>query len=116
MDMQLRAEQPHDHAAVHDVHLRAFGASGAKVAALVDALRSDDPAALGLVAELAGEVVGHAMFSRSLLDAPRRLVVVQVLSPLGVRPDHVDAWPASKLSSTCQAGDAEAGMSVRSAM
>jgi putative acetyltransferase len=86
--MQLRAEQPRDHAAVRDVHLRAFGASGAKVATLVDALRSDDPAALGLVAELAGEVVGHVMFSRSLLDAPRRLVAVQVLSPLGVRPDH----------------------------
>ena len=86
--MQLRAEQHHDHAAVRDVHLRAFGASGARVAALVDALRSDDPGALGLVAELAGEVVGHVMFSRSLLDAPRRLVAVQVLSPLGVRPDH----------------------------
>jgi putative acetyltransferase len=86
--MQLRAEQPHDHAAVRDVHVRAFGASGAKVATLVDALRSDDPGALGLVAELAGRVVGHVMFSRSLLDATRRLVAVQVLSPLGVHPDH----------------------------
>lgn len=86
--MQLRAEQPQDHAAVRDIHRRAFGASGARVATLVDALRSDDPAALGVVAELAGDVVGHVMFSRSLLDAPRQLVGVQVLSPLGVRPDH----------------------------
>jgi len=86
--MQLRAEQPHDHAAIREVHRRAFGASGAKVATLVDALRSDDPAALSLVAEIGGDVVGHAMFSRSLLDAPRRLVAVQVLGPLGVRPDH----------------------------
>src|ERR1041384_3088495 len=85
--MQLRAEQPHDHAAVAEVHRRAFGASGAKIATLVEALRSDDPTALGLVAEIAGEVVGHVMFSRSLLDAPHRLVAVQVLSPLGVRPD-----------------------------
>ena len=28
------------------------------------------------------------MFTRSLLDAPRRLVDVQVLSPLGVLPEH----------------------------
>jgi putative acetyltransferase len=86
--MQLRAEQPRDHAAIREVHGRAFGASGAKIAVLVDALRVDDPVALGLVAELAGEVVGHVMFSRSLLDAPRRLVAVQVLGPLGIRPDH----------------------------
>lgn len=86
--MQIRAEQPRDHAAIREVHSRAFGTSGAQVAALVDALRIDDPAALGLVAELDGEVVGHVMFSRSLLDAPRRLVAVQVLGPLGVHPDH----------------------------
>lgn len=88
MDMHVRAEQPRDRAAVGDVHRQAFGASGAAIAALVDALRHDDPAALGLVAEVDGDVVGHVMFSRSLLDAPRRLVAVQVLSPLGVRPDH----------------------------
>jgi putative acetyltransferase len=31
-------------------------------------------------------IVGHALFTRSLLDAPSRLVEVQVLSPLGVAP------------------------------
>jgi len=86
--MQLRIEQPHDHAAVRDIHRRAFGASGAKVVTLVDALRADDPAALGLVAALDGDVVGHVLLTRSLLDAPRRLVEIQVLSPLGVHPDH----------------------------
>jgi putative acetyltransferase len=86
--MQIRVEQPRDHAAILEIHRRAFGASGDRVAALVDALHADDPAALGLVAELDGEVVGHVMFSRSLLDAPRRIVAVQVLSPLGVHPDH----------------------------
>lgn len=35
-----------------------------------------------------GRVVGHVLFSRNLLDAPRQLVEVQVLSPLAVRPDH----------------------------
>ena len=86
--MQIRLEQPRDRAAVLEIHRRAFEASGARVAALVDALHSDDPAAFGLVAELGDQVIGHVMFSRSLLDAPRRLVTVQVLSPLSVHPDH----------------------------
>lgn len=29
---------------------------------------------------------GHVMFSRGLLDAPARLVAVEILSPVGVRP------------------------------
>jgi putative acetyltransferase len=60
------------------------------VAGLVDALRQTlTPGhGLSLVAERAGEVVGHVMFTRNLLDAPRRLVDVHVLSPLAVRPGH----------------------------
>ena len=78
-----------DHDAVRAVHRRAFGNDhGRTVAGLVDALRRDDPAALSLVAEEAHEVVGHIMFSRCLLDAPRRLVPVQSLSPLAVVPDR----------------------------
>ncbi|HEY0478721.1 MAG TPA: N-acetyltransferase [Kofleriaceae bacterium] len=84
--MELRAELPRDHAAVLDVHRQAFGSGGAKVAGLLEALRRDDPAALSLVAEQAGEIVGHVLFSHGLLDAPRRLVAVQVLSPLAVVP------------------------------
>jgi putative acetyltransferase len=86
--VDLRAEQSRDHDAVRDVHRRAFGDHGSVVAGLVDALRCDDPSALSLVAEDAGEVVGHVMFTRSLLDAPRRLVAVQVLSPLAVVPEQ----------------------------
>ena len=40
------------------------------------------------MAEREGQIVGHVMFTRSLLDAPPRLVDVQVLSPLAVAPDH----------------------------
>ncbi|RKN38693.1 GNAT family N-acetyltransferase [Micromonospora endolithica] len=86
--MDVREERQHDHDAVRDVHRRAFGDHGAVVAPLADALRRDDPAALSLVAERAGQVVGHVMFTRALLDAPRRLVGVRVLSPVGVHPDH----------------------------
>jgi putative acetyltransferase len=41
---------------------------------------------LSLVAEADDGVVGHVRFAPNLLDAPRRLVPVQVLSPVGVSP------------------------------
>jgi putative acetyltransferase len=93
--MNLREELPGDRESVRDVHVRAFGDHGPAdhglvVADLVDALRETITPANGLsvVAEHDGQIVGHVMFTRSLLDAPRRLVDVQVLSPLGVMPEH----------------------------
>ncbi|MCW8375844.1 GNAT family N-acetyltransferase [Streptomyces justiciae] len=86
--MDLREELPGDKQAVRDVHLQAFGDHGPVVADLVDTLRDTLTTGdgLSLVAEQDAQVVGHVMFTRSLLDAPRRLVDVQVLSPLGVIP------------------------------
>lgn len=88
--MEVRPERRADRAAVRIVHRCAFGDHGAVVAELVDDLRelvaSDE--GLSLVAEHCGDVVGHLMFTRSLLDAPRRLIDVQVLSPVGVLPEH----------------------------
>jgi putative acetyltransferase len=85
--MDLRSERPADHDAVRTVHLRAFGDHGEKVAGLLESLRAD-PTCRSLVAERDGMIVGNVMFTRSLLDAPRRLVDVQVLSPLAVLPEH----------------------------
>jgi putative acetyltransferase len=85
--MAIRPEQPRDREAVAAVHRRGFGGDhGNTVARLVDSLRRDDPAATSLVSEEDGEVVGHVMFSRALVDAPRRLVAVRTLSPLAVEP------------------------------
>ena len=88
--MDLREEQPGDVAAVREVHLRAFGDHGRDVANLALALRARfvPHDGLSLVAERNGRVVGHVMFSGGWLDAPRRLVDVQVLSPLGVMPTY----------------------------
>jgi len=41
---------------------------------------------LSYVAESNGALVGQVLFTQSLLDAPKRLVDVLVLSPLGVLP------------------------------
>jgi putative acetyltransferase len=86
--VDVRPERPADRPAVRRLHLAAFGDHGPVVADLVDDLRqgltADD--GLSLVAEDGDGVVGHVMFTGGLLDAPRRLVPVQVLSPLAVTP------------------------------
>ena len=38
------------------------------------------------MAERGGQIIGHVLFTRSLLDAPQRLVDVLVLSPVSVIP------------------------------
>jgi putative acetyltransferase len=87
--MQIREEQQSDVAAVQQLHRAAFAHQADQVDGLVHDLRrslTSEPG-LSLVAVARDEVVGHALFTRNLLDAPSRLVDVQVLSPVGVRPD-----------------------------
>lgn len=88
--MLIREEQPEDIDQVRRLHRSAFGDHGQVVARLVDALRRslDAEPGLSLVACADEEVVGHVLFTQSLLDAPRELVTVQVLSPLAVLPGH----------------------------
>ena len=88
--MELREELPGDKEPVRAIHLRAFGDQGMAVAGLVDALRETitPKDGLSLVVVAGGQIAGHVMFTRSLLDAPRRLVEVHVLSPLAVMPEY----------------------------
>jgi putative acetyltransferase len=76
-----------DHSSVRDVHLAAFGDHGPVVAGMVDEMLRD-PAALSVSETADNAIVGNVIFTRSLLDAPRRLVDVQVLSPLAVLPAY----------------------------
>jgi putative acetyltransferase len=87
--VQVREEGESDYAAIREVHTWAFGDDG-RVAGLVDALRAAAAPlpVLSFVAEEDEQVVGHVMLSASRLDAPRQLVDVYVLSPLGVVPEH----------------------------
>ena len=86
----VREERSTDHAAVREIHRAAFASHPDGVIRLVDALRRSLTAEPGLSlvsVDDEGSVVGHVLFTHNLLDAPPRLVDVQVLSPLGVRPD-----------------------------
>lgn len=89
--MLIREEQAADHDQVRQVHLDAFGEHGREtVLPLLEALRrslASEPG-VSLVACEGADVVGHALFTRSLLDAAPRLVGVEVLSPIAVRPEH----------------------------
>jgi len=92
----LRAERSTDEDAVHEVVARSFG--GPRVVDLVAALQaSPDWLDLAFVAERDSEVIGYAAFTRSLLDAPRRLVPVLVLSPVCVAPEHQGSGVGSAL-------------------
>jgi putative acetyltransferase len=89
--MEVRRERSADIPGIDAVQVQAFGSPhGEACAELVRALRArflpDD--GLSLVAQSGDQIVGHAMFTRALLDAPARLVEVQVLSPLAVLPAY----------------------------
>ncbi len=85
--VRYRPELPDEQAQIRSVIRDAFDADPV-VAELVDALRASPDWIYGLsfVADHAGQLIGHILFTRSLLDAPRRLVDVLVLSPVSVLP------------------------------
>lgn len=84
----IRPETAGDHREVHEVHARAFG-DGDRVPGLVRALRVAEAALapMSFVATVDDRVVGHVLLSAARLDAPRRIVDVLSLSPLGVVPE-----------------------------
>lgn len=85
---EIRPERKTDEPAVASIHAVAFGDHGARVVALLEDLRSstNEHDRLSLVAVDDGRPVGHVLFTLCLLDAPERLVPVQVLSPVAVHP------------------------------
>jgi len=90
----IRPYQPADQQPVRQLLTAAFG--GSSVADLAEELRDGDAHRAALVAELPPsdespgairELAGIVQLSRGWLDAPRQLVEVLVLSPLGVQPE-----------------------------
>ncbi|MCZ0732816.1 GNAT family N-acetyltransferase [Phreatobacter sp. AB_2022a] len=79
--MLIRRERPDDVAAIRAVLEAAF--PGPEEARLVEELRADGDAAIALVAETGGVVVGHVMFSP--MTGPLRALG---LAPVAVAPAH----------------------------
>jgi len=88
----IRYARPADHAAIAAVTAAAFGKPDE--ARLVERLRADEDVMFELVAEQAGEVAGHILFSRLWAD---RHDLYAALGPLAVRPDLQRTGLGSKL-------------------
>jgi putative acetyltransferase len=82
----IRAEQPADAAAVHQVHATAFPT--AAEAQLVDLLRAAGKAWISLVAEIDGRIVGQVLFSPVTVDAWVGVQVGVGLAPVAVLPAY----------------------------
>lgn len=80
----LRTETGSDLAAISTVHRCAFPTP--LEAELVDRLRTDGDLAVSLVAEIAGNVVGHVAFSRAAVTGAAGTRPVAWLAPLAVVP------------------------------
>lgn len=89
----IRAEEPADQIAVRAVEEAAFEAPGE--ADLVDALRGE-PGVISLVAELAGEIVGHLLLSPVRVEGPRTSQAL-ALGPMAVLPGHQNRGIGSAL-------------------
>ena len=81
----IRHEKPDDAAGVRRVHQAAFPT--AVEADLVDRLRAGGKAAVSLVAEDDGEIVGHIVFSPVTFDPPMPVTAFG-LAPMAVLADH----------------------------
>ena len=79
--MIVRPEEPEDRGPALEVERSAFGSD--EEPAIVEALR-DGAGSFALVAEVAGEVVGHVQFSRAWVGETEALA----LGPMAVRPDR----------------------------
>lgn len=77
--MIIRPEIPHDRDAIRHLHEAAFETPAE--AGLVDRLRADGDAVIGLVALADGQIAGHVMFSRMKAPFPA----------LGLAPVSVDS-------------------------
>jgi len=88
--MIIRDATPTDHAVIRDLVAAAFGQPDE--ADLVERLRADGDAAIALVAEDNGSVVGHILFSR--MQAPFRALG---LAPVSVTPERQGTGIGSRL-------------------
>ena len=91
----IRPEEPRDFHAIRRVNELAF--AGPIEANLVEALRDADAVILSLVAEVAGNVVGHILFSAVTIETAAGEVTAVALAPMAVHPEHQHKGIGSQL-------------------
>ena len=94
----VRPATPGDTAAIRKVHLAAFPTS--LEANLVEQLEADCDAAISLVAEDEGEIVGHILFSRMQAEGDGQELRALGLAPVAVLPDRHGQGVGSALIET----------------
>ena len=86
----IRPEEPRDRGVALEIERLAFGSE--EESDIVVAVR-DDEGSFALVAEEAGDVIGHVQFSRAWIGD----VAVLALGPIGVLPERQSRGTGSKL-------------------
>ena len=98
--MQVRESEQGDLEAIRALHLSVFDESeAAEVSQLSIDLLQDESALpiLSLVAEEAGEIVGHVIFSAAAVDGVEQELSAYILAPLGVLEGHQGAGVGTAL-------------------
>ena len=94
-DINVRPEEPGDHASVRHVNEAAFGQPDE--ADLVDRLRDQADSSISLVAVKDGDVVGHILFTPMTFAPPRPALRAMGLAPMAVSPVHQRSGVGSML-------------------
>jgi putative acetyltransferase len=86
--MLIRQETKNDHKAIRELNNGAFGST--EESYLIDRLRTDSLVLLSLVADDGGEVIGHILFSRILIEQPGKQppIAAVALAPMCVSSVH----------------------------
>ncbi len=82
--MEIRPEKPEDIDAIREVNRQAFGQEDE--GQLVDALRREGYARVSLVADEAGQLVGHILFSELPISTDAGTTRALALAPMAVVP------------------------------
>jgi putative acetyltransferase len=95
---EIREEREEDREAIRRVNEQAFGQPAE--ANIVDALRSNCPGLLSLVALAGGRVAGHILFSPVVIQSAECTITGMGLAPMAVLPERQRQGTGSELVRT----------------